>query len=168
MSIQQSHSVLMTWVCCLLCSLTSGFFAFLVLPLLSPYGDTSLPKPVSLYTGCDLPLFIYISVPFPPTFVSPGCSCSLTESTPCTDGAELLDCSKGESLDPHCKLFYAFSSPQLFLSCSCPFCHAFLFSSLLPCLVGAHHVHEPAASMGDEVVPLALKTYRRKRGMSCG
>lgn len=56
-------------------------------------------------------------------------------------------------------------------SCLVPlsaFCHTFLFSSLLPCLVGAHHVLEPAASMGDGVVPLALRTYRRKRGMSHG
>lgn len=119
MSIQQSHSVLMTWVCCLLCSFNFWFSLSFWFCLSSHHmGIPPFPSPFL----CILAVFclcVFISLYLShTTFVSPGCSCSLTDSTPCTGGAELLYCRVKERIWIHAANFSPVLSvfPVLFLS----------------------------------------------------
>lgn len=134
MSIQRSHSILMTWVCCLLFSFNFWFSLSFWFYLSSHH--MGIPPFPSLFL-CILAVFclcFFITLCLShTTFVSPGCSCSLTERTPCTGGAEYCIAVK-ERIWTHVANTSPMLSPLQSFSCLVPLLSVMLSFFLVFCL----------------------------------
>lgn len=113
---------------------SSGLGAFLKADMACHQESSPHPSPflciLAVFCLCFF-IFLYLSHT---TFVSPGCSCSLTESTPCTGGAELLYCRVKERIWIHAANFSPVLSVLHSFSCLVPLLSVTLSFFLVFCL----------------------------------